>query len=54
MDGSAVNLSMTQFDFTQGPNKASVGDMWRMVWQLDVDKIVILTNPVENGKVHFN
>ncbi|XP_022097246.1 receptor-type tyrosine-protein phosphatase alpha-like [Acanthaster planci] len=36
---------------SQGPNKASLRDIWRMVWQLDVDKIVMLTNPVENGKV---
>ncbi|XP_022097252.1 receptor-type tyrosine-protein phosphatase alpha-like [Acanthaster planci] len=34
----------------QGPNKASLRDIWRMVWQLDVDKIIMLTNPVENGK----
>ena len=53
MDGLAVNLSVIYFVITQGPNKTSVADIWRMVWQLDVDKIVMLTNPVENGKVHF-
>ncbi|XP_022109752.1 receptor-type tyrosine-protein phosphatase kappa-like isoform X2 [Acanthaster planci] len=36
---------------SQGPNKASIKDIWRMVWQLGIDKIVMLTNPVENGKV---
>ncbi|XP_022101762.1 receptor-type tyrosine-protein phosphatase T-like isoform X2 [Acanthaster planci] len=36
---------------SQGPNKGSLNDIWRMVWQLNVDKIVMLTNPVENGKV---
>ncbi|XP_038048244.1 receptor-type tyrosine-protein phosphatase mu-like [Patiria miniata] len=35
---------------SQGPNNASLNDMWRMVWQMNVDKIVMLTNPVENGK----
>ncbi|XP_038048537.1 receptor-type tyrosine-protein phosphatase T-like isoform X2 [Patiria miniata] len=36
---------------SQGPNKASLKDIWRMVWQMNVDTIVMLTNPVENGKV---
>ncbi|XP_033636797.1 receptor-type tyrosine-protein phosphatase kappa-like [Asterias rubens] len=34
----------------QGPNKASLTDIWRMVWQEQVGKIVMLTNLVENGK----
>ncbi|XP_022097200.1 receptor-type tyrosine-protein phosphatase T-like isoform X2 [Acanthaster planci] len=34
----------------QGPTKASVNDMWRMVWQERVGKIVMLTNLIENGK----
>ncbi|XP_071799484.1 receptor-type tyrosine-protein phosphatase mu-like isoform X2 [Asterias amurensis] len=34
----------------QGPNKASLIDIWRMVWQEQVGKIVMLTNLVENGK----
>ncbi|XP_022092211.1 receptor-type tyrosine-protein phosphatase kappa-like [Acanthaster planci] len=29
---------------TQGPTKVSVDDMWRMVWQENVSKIVMLTN----------
>ncbi|XP_038066691.1 receptor-type tyrosine-protein phosphatase mu-like [Patiria miniata] len=36
---------------SQGPNKASIKDIWRMVWQLGIDKIVMLTNPMENGKM---
>ncbi|XP_038066685.1 receptor-type tyrosine-protein phosphatase F-like [Patiria miniata] len=36
---------------SQGANKASIKDIWRMVWQLGIDKIVMLTNPVENGKM---
>ncbi|XP_038066680.1 receptor-type tyrosine-protein phosphatase mu-like [Patiria miniata] len=35
---------------SQGPNQESIKDIWRMVWQLGIDKIVMLTNPVENAK----
>ena len=34
-----------------GPNKASVSDMWRMVWQENIAKIVMLTNLQEGVKV---
>ncbi|XP_038066653.1 receptor-type tyrosine-protein phosphatase T-like [Patiria miniata] len=34
----------------QGPTEASVDDMWRMVWQERVGKIVMLTNLIEHGK----
>ncbi len=34
-----------------GPNKASVCDMWRMVWQENTAKIVMLTNLQEGVKV---
>ncbi|XP_022097201.1 receptor-type tyrosine-protein phosphatase T-like [Acanthaster planci] len=34
----------------QGPSSTSVNDMWRMVWQERVGKIVMLTNLIENGK----
>ena len=34
-----------------GPNQTTVNDMWRMVWQERVGKIIMLTNLVENGKV---
>ncbi|XP_041475784.1 receptor-type tyrosine-protein phosphatase T-like [Lytechinus variegatus] len=34
----------------QGPNAASVRDFWRMVWEEDCCKIVMLTNLVENDK----
>ncbi|XP_077550273.1 receptor-type tyrosine-protein phosphatase T-like isoform X2 [Haemaphysalis longicornis] len=35
---------------TQGPKSRTVDDFWRMVWQENVCKIVMLTGLVENGK----
>lgn len=35
---------------TQGPKPHTVDDFWRMVWQENVCKIVMLTGLVENGK----
>lgn len=34
-----------------GPNVASVKDFWRMVWEEDCGKIIMLTNMVEGDKV---
>ncbi|KAJ8040874.1 Receptor-type tyrosine-protein phosphatase delta [Holothuria leucospilota] len=38
------------FVASQGPNKASVDDFWRMVLMVNVRNIVMLTNVVEGGK----
>ena len=35
----------------EGPNKSSIDDFWRMVWQEDVRTIVMLTNLTEDAKV---
>ncbi|KAL5021211.1 hypothetical protein ScPMuIL_000366 [Solemya velum] len=35
----------------QGPSKVTIGDFWQMVWQEKIDVTVMLTNPVENGKL---
>ncbi|XP_048255985.1 multiple epidermal growth factor-like domains protein 10 [Haliotis rufescens] len=39
----------TQFIATQGPSSHVVLDFWRMIWQLDANKIVMLTNLLEAG-----
>ncbi|XP_038059716.1 uncharacterized protein LOC119730762 [Patiria miniata] len=44
-------LEKNRYIASQGPTESTVGDFWRMVWQMEVDKIIMLTNPVENGKV---
>ncbi|KAJ8040910.1 Receptor-type tyrosine-protein phosphatase T [Holothuria leucospilota] len=42
--------SEVAFIASQGPNKASVGDFWRMLWKENVCNIVMLTNLIEDGK----
>lgn len=34
-----------------GPNPRTLDDFWLMVWQHDVNRIVMITKLVENGKV---
>ncbi|GJQ67622.1 hypothetical protein Trydic_g6972, partial [Trypoxylus dichotomus] len=35
---------------TQGPKDCTVNDFWRMIWQEEVEYIVMLANIVESGK----
>ena len=37
--------------FCVGPTKDSINDFWRMIWQVDIGKIVMLTNLLEEDKV---
>jgi len=34
-----------------GPNKCTVNDMWRMIWQLKCSRIVMVSNLIEDGRV---
>ncbi|ESO94440.1 hypothetical protein LOTGIDRAFT_118033 [Lottia gigantea] len=34
----------------QGPNKPTIDDIWRMMWQLNSKTIIMLTNSTESGK----
>ncbi|XP_022095017.1 uncharacterized protein LOC110981618 [Acanthaster planci] len=38
---------------TQGPTESTVDDFWRMVWQLNVDKIIMLTNLKESFQQYW-
>ncbi|XP_053395029.1 receptor-type tyrosine-protein phosphatase kappa-like isoform X2 [Mercenaria mercenaria] len=39
-----------QYVASQGPTKEILTDFWRMIWQIECSKIVMLTNIIEEGK----
>lgn len=38
---------------TQGPKKNTLDDFWRMIWEQNVQHIIMLANIIENGKVNI-
>ena len=51
--GCMCIFANTPFIVFQGPNKVTVNDFWRMIWQENCLSIVMLTNTVEQGKVRL-
>ena len=56
INGSYINGYEKEREYiaTQGPNKYSVNDFWRMIWQVRATRIVMITNLVESGKPKCN
>lgn len=51
MKWALIFVYLRNVDDIVGPNRHTVADLWRMVWQERVDSIVMLANLVEDGKV---
>lgn len=37
--------------FESGPRPNTIDDFWRMIWQQNVNLIIMVTSLIENGKV---
>jgi len=54
--GLTWKISVTQVDVVfaisfPGPKSHNITDLWRMIWQENINTIVMVTNLVEVGKV---
>ncbi|ELU00610.1 hypothetical protein CAPTEDRAFT_41440, partial [Capitella teleta] len=48
---SGYNNVEKHYIATQGPKASTVVDFWRLLWQEKVNRIVMVTQLVEGGKV---
>ena len=50
---SATTLQDGKFSFiaAQGPKSRTVQDFWWMLWEQEVEVVVMVTNCIENGRV---
>lgn len=44
-------LYTIDYRYITGPNRLTVRDFWRMIWQEKIGLIVMLANVYEDGKV---
>ena len=51
MDRVPINVSIDILCKSIGPKPTTVLDMWRMIWELGTNRIIMLTKEFENGKV---
>ena len=49
----ATNLQNEEFSFiaAQGPQSNTVQDFWWMLWEQEIEVVVMVTNCIENGRV---
>ena len=53
MNNSKALFNYIKTSFLTGPKQNTVDDFWKMIWQEDVDSIVMLTNLKEGDKVLY-
>ena len=45
------NIILLFYYFILGPVVAAFNDFWRMIWEQDANKIIMVTNLVEKSRV---